>query len=276
MPSADHCLYAAHLDDGSIRHRTWLPHPIASTPLLIEDRGEKSIIVATGNRLARIDEERRIQWDVPIPQQSTGRPPLIDDTLVVGVGDGTVRGYALGDGAEKWSLNTTDKTGDYRRLLYGPWNCVVRDLGNGAALVGTVAAMFAVDAASGAARWEAKVSAMYSPPILLEDGRILAVQENKKPMLIDPTNGATKGIGDDGLISLDAGPVAVPGTALALHVSHGGILTVIDTARPSMRRLRQIGTARVHSTPALINQGWTLIVGDQDGLLRALDVSAVR
>jgi outer membrane protein assembly factor BamB len=275
VPSADQKLYALSVADGSEQWAVDLGHPVVSTPLVAAVGAQESIFVSAGDRLVRISSDGQIVWSVAIPQQSSGTPVLVGDQLVIGAGDGTARAYSARTGRERWSAELTDRDTPYQRLLYGPWNTTGLALDARTVVLGTVSELVALDARTGAERWRTPAGAMYSAPQLLADGRILAVQERVEPLLIDPAGGEATPFDRALQISLDADPVPIPGTNRFWQVSFSGVLSLLDPESLSVSSLRQVSTERIHATPALLPDSSVLLVGDQAGAVRALDVSGL-
>ncbi|MFC7375891.1 MULTISPECIES: PQQ-binding-like beta-propeller repeat protein [unclassified Brachybacterium] len=272
VPSADHHLYALSVTDGTELWRADLGLPVVSTPLATAVDGAAAVFVSAGDRLARLAADGSTVWSTAIPQQSSGRPALVGDRLVLGAGDGTARCYSARTGAEIWSAELTTRTTPYQRLLYGPWNCTVLAVDESTVVLGTVTDLFALDAATGEQRWRTAAGAMYSAPQLLEDGRILAVQERKEPLLIDAADGAATPLDRALQISLDADPIPGPSAGTWLQVSFSAVLSLLDTAAGTVTPLRQVGPDRVLAAPALLEGHGVVLVGDQAGVVRALDV----
>lgn len=307
VPSLDRSLVALDTRRGGELWRADLPERVASSPCVSIAEDGETVLVAAGPTLSRIGPDGTVVWTAPIPVQSCGRPLVVGDTVVIGAGDGTARAYALGVGAERWSAVLARRSSAFQRLLYGPWTTTVRPVGADAVLVGTVDTLHCLEAADGAVRWSTPVAAMYTPPEILDDGRILVVQERGQVAVLDPATGAPTVIGETGQVSLDAGiapvpraaaaappplvgapappgpapdaPVVAPGTVPAAgttvrwHVGAGGVLSRIDLAAATVTPLAQVTTSRVISTPVLLAQRPVLVVGDQDGGVRALDLT---
>ncbi|MFC0674655.1 outer membrane protein assembly factor BamB family protein [Brachybacterium hainanense] len=273
VPGADGALVAIDVRQGRERWRTKLDGHVTSTPHPIEVDGELGVLVSAGPQLHRLGPDGEVLWSVPIPMQSCGRPAVLGDTVVIGAGDGTVRGYSLAIGAERWTASLSDRGSAYQDLLYGPWTSTIRIIGEDAVLAGTVGTLTALSASKGEKLWSASAAAMYTPPLVLDEGTILVVQERGQAALIDPATGGLTPIGEPGEVSLDAGIVPVLGTRRAWHVSYTGVVSLIDADEASVTPLRQVTTSRVIATPAYLPDAAVLVVADQDGQVHLLDVS---
>lgn len=275
VPSLDRALVALDISRGRELWRAELPERVASAPLVTTTDGLESVLISAGPTLSRVDEAGAVMWTAPIPVQSCGRPLVLGDTVVIGAGDGTARGYSLEQGAERWVAQLAPRATAYQRLLYGPWTTTVRPIGADAVLVGTVDTLHCLAVADGTTRWRAGASAMYTPPEILDDGTVLVVQERGQAALISPDDGTITPIGEGGQVSLDAGLAPVAGTHRAWHTSLTGVLSLIDADAPAVTALHQVTTSRVIATPAYLPVPGAVVVGDQDGMVRAFDVTEV-
>ncbi|WP_420814393.1 PQQ-binding-like beta-propeller repeat protein [Jiangella ureilytica] len=126
---------------------------------------------------------------------------------------------------------------------------------------------YAVDAATGALRWQVASGCMYPPSGRTEHG-LLLVDEWGRFQLVDLATGARHWYAELGARTLNAGPVLAGGTAWVVATT--GLLAGVDVATGTIAHRLQVGPANTFSTPVVV--GGVLVVGDQDGGLHGIDL----
>jgi outer membrane protein assembly factor BamB len=148
---------------------------------------------------------------------------------------------------------------------YSGWDDVVA-LGDGVAIVGTVANSWALDAATGALRWTFPGSTLYAPTVVLDDGTALFTTELGVMSRVDLSTGATRWQNDLRVRIFNAGVVvqgsnvwaqSVDGKLIGVRLSDGGRVG-----------WRQHSLVYSFSSPAIV--GDTLVTGDQNGAVRGI------
>ncbi len=270
VPSADHYLHALRAGDGSELWATDLGGPSLAAPLVTEVDGEIRIVIVALNQAYCLDANGRTIWAVEIPVQSCGKPACDGEMVVIGAGDGRAYGLDARTGVTAWSFDTTTRTDDYRRLIYGPWTSFVTPAGNGLMLVATVTTLHALNATTGLQAWSLPGSHMYTPQLVVGE-KVLAIAERGGTTLVDAATGAVNWTGNLVPVSLDAGPVLRGDDAFLVGFS--GMLSKVNLGSGVVTQLRQVTKAQFYSTPVLAVDDTVLVVAGQDGVVHSLDIS---
>lgn len=268
VPSADHHLYALDAADGGTRWRVDLGSPALSSPAVTAVDGEEVVVVSAGDRLVSLSASGDLRWDVEIPVMSAGRPACDGDRVYAGAGDGRAYAFDARTGARLWSFSTNTRTTAYTRLIYGPWDDVVELLPGGGVLVSTVSGAWALDGATGVQRWMRRGSYIYAPSVMVDDARLLLVDELGVAALVEAATGAQVWTTRTAPRVLNAGPVLDAARSRALVAGTGGLLVSIDLTTGLATPERQLFTANTFSTPVVVDD--QLVLGAQDGVVRGV------
>lgn len=271
VPSADRHLYALGARDGKRAWRFRTPDPVLSMPLATTVDGRELVIFTAGTTLYALDARTGARvWDADLHGFFAGRVACDGERVYTGGGDGNAYAFDARTGAELWTASMTTRTTAYVRLIYGPWDDVLELLPNGTVLVSTVTSATALDRATGAVRWTVPSGALYPPSILLDDQRLLIVDEFSRFQLISPATGVATWRSEVGVRTLNAGPVIAGDRAWIVATT--GLLASLDLATGAVGNRLQLTPANTFSTPVVVDG--LLVAADQAGVVRGIALPA--
>jgi len=264
LPSADHHLYAVDAATGRLRWSYDAGAPVLSVPTLGFVEGQELITFSAGDRLITLDASSGAdRWSVVDRGFSSGQVAIDDGVVFSAAADGYARAHDLESGDQLWAYQMV--TGDaHRTALYSGWDTVVAGA-DGTVVVATVSAATALDASTGMQLWTLPGSAMYAPALIIDE-HVLVTTERGVVTLVDLASGAVRWTVDLGLRVFNAGGVLQDGTAWVVTVD-GKTIGVRVTDGAVIGAL-QHSLAYNFARPAVV--GNTLVVGDQDGVVRGL------
>ncbi|RIQ29569.1 outer membrane protein assembly factor BamB family protein [Jiangella rhizosphaerae] len=270
VPSADHRLRALAAADGVEQWSVDAGAPVLSAPLVtaLGPDSVPAVVFAAGRTLHAVDPSDGAElWRADLGGFFAGRAACDGARVYAGSGDGYAYAFDAVTGERLWRFSTTSRTNTYGRLLYGAWDDTVELLPGGLVLFATVSSTFAVDAATGALRWQVAGGCMYPPSGLTEHG-LLLVDEWGRFQLVDPATGTRRWYAELGARTLNAGPVIAGDTAWVVATT--GLLAGVDVATGIIAHRLQTGPANSFSTPVVVDG--VLVFGDQDGGLHGIDL----
>ncbi len=270
LPSADHRLHALHPDDGRTLWSTDLAAPVVCDPLVAEIGGASRVVVAAGLRMWCLDATTgTVVWQLDLPKLSAGRPATDGERVFFGCGDGA--GWCVDGSTGGLIWRTVVTSGKKAKEPQdAPWTTDVLLLA-GVAIIQTRNLAVALDQGTGALVWKMSGDFGFCTPAAVGASAIL-VEGVGTARRVDAATGTV-------LWSVPTGP-NIDNPAVLIHEGHA-ILTSsnamvyrVDVADGSVELLRHVSNAMVLSTPAVVEEEGLLIVGDQDGVVRAFDLSA--
>ncbi|NED97977.1 PQQ-binding-like beta-propeller repeat protein [Phytoactinopolyspora alkaliphila] len=268
VPSADHRLYALDAGSGEQLWSADAGDPVLSTPQPATIGQTEAVLFSAGSALHAVTSaDGAPVWSSDVGGIFAGRAACDGDLVYTGGGDGHGYAFDAASGERVWSFSVTDRTDQYGRLIYGPWDDTVELLPDGLVMFATVTTTFAVRRETGELSWQISAGCMYPPSFVAEDS-LLLVDEWGGIQLVDPRTGEAEWRTELGARALNAGPVVVGDTAWIVATT--GLLAGIDLATGEILHRWQVGPANTFSTPVIVDS--TLVLGDQDGLLRGIEL----
>ncbi|MGO1770095.1 MAG: outer membrane protein assembly factor BamB family protein, partial [Microbacterium sp.] len=265
VPSADHSLTALDAARGRVRWRADLGAPVVSQPLLVTGGRRDIVVAAAGEDLVAVDAVRgRERWRVPGRGFFAGRVAHDGDLVFSCATDGFARAHRIEDGTEAWSFPMRE--GDtHSRTLYSGWNNKLL-LAGGHVLVSSVSATWALVPATGEKAWQIDQSFMYAQTQRVGENDVLMTTEFGIMVRADARTGAVLWERDLAARVMDAGVQLHGGSAWAQSMD--GQLIQVDLGSGEEIGRSQNGLAYCFGPTALVDD--LLVIGDQDGALRAI------
>lgn len=265
VPSADHTLTALNTARGRVKWQADLGAPVVSQPLLVSD---DLIVVAAGADLVAVDAVRgRERWRVAGHGFFAGRAAHNGKLVFSCATDGFARAYRLEDGKEVWSFRMREGNA-HSLTLYSGWNNKLLMVG-GLVLVSSVSATWALDPATGEKVWQIDKSFMYAETQVIEDrDALLLTTEFGIMVRADVRTGTLRWERELNARIMEAGVQLHGGSAWAQSVD--GQLIQVDLENGEEIGRSQNGLAYCFGPTVLVED--TLVVGDQDGSLRAISL----
>jgi outer membrane protein assembly factor BamB len=238
--------------------------PVLSVPGVGTVDGKELITFSAGERMITIDAARgTTQWSIDDRGFSSGQVAIDGGIVYSATADGYARAHDLATGEQRWALPMA--TGDPHGIaLYSGWDDVVA-AGDGIVVVATVSNGLAIDATAGTQRWKLSGSTMYAPSLIIGDA-VLLTTENGVVSLVDAATGAIRWTTNLGLRVFNAGVVLQDDVAWVVSVD--GKTIGVGLADGSKVGWLQHSLVYNFGRPVVI--GNTLVVGDQNGIVRAL------
>ncbi|TDE09641.1 PQQ-binding-like beta-propeller repeat protein [Jiangella asiatica] len=268
VPSADHHVHSLAAESGADRWIVDAGAPVLCTPLVTAIGGTEAVVFSAGTTLHAVAAaDGAPLWTADLGGFFAGRAACDGERVYAGSGDGNGYAFDAATGERLWSFQTNTRPTTYGRLIYGAWDDTVELLPGGLVLFATVSMTFAVDAVTGAVRWQLAGGCMYPPSGLTPHG-LLLVDEWGRFQLVDPATGTRRWFTELGARTLNAGPVFDGDTAWVVATT--GLLAGVDVPTGAVAHRLQVGPANTFSTPVVVDG--VLVVGDQDGGLHGIDL----
>jgi outer membrane protein assembly factor BamB len=266
VPSSDHRVTALRAADGRRRWSRDLGAPVLASPLVARIDGRELAFVTAGHRLFCLaPDSGYVVWSVDNHGFFAGRAGTDGTNVYLGSGDGRFRAYSASTGAQLWEFAVTPDPAPHVRLLYGAWDQTVAVMDD-TVLASTVATTWGLDTATGTARWSLPGSVMYAPPVVLDDGSVLLIQERGKTVRVRGADGTVVWQAQIPFAVLNGGPVADDTTAWVQGAT--GQVVAVDLGTGALDRWTQLSGAYTFATPVLLDD--LLVTADQDGIVRGI------
>lgn len=268
--SADRNLYAFDARTGRRRFAYRTDGSVLGGPLVTRVADREVVFASAGDDRYAVDAATGdTLWRTAAPGFFAGRMACDGERVYAGAGDGRVYAYDAATGTAGWSFSTTTRTTAYSRLIYGPWADTIELLPDGAVLVSTVASAFALDGATGTQRWTLAGSYIYAPAVLLDGGAdVLLIDEWGVVSRVASATGAVQWRTELGVRVMNSGAAVHDGVAWVMGTT--GLLAGVDLATGAVLERFQLTSAYSHATPVVV--GSTLVVADQDGVVRGINL----
>ena len=167
-----------------------------------------------------------IAWTATVPRMFAGRAATDGERIYLGTGDGHALALDARTGGTVWSISVTTRADTYGALIYGPWDDQVAMLPDGGVVFSTVAFSLAVDPRTGAERWRVPGGYLFAEALVLDERRVLLVNEWGRVSVVDAATGA-EAWGIDAVVprAVHSSPVRDPRTGLVWLVgAQDGVL----------------------------------------------------
>jgi outer membrane protein assembly factor BamB len=225
-----------------------------------------AVLVPAGRTLYALDaRDGALLWRAETGGIVAGRPAATATTAVVGSGDGRAHAFDLATGKPRWQVVLSARENPYRTMIYGPWWTQATTLPDDRVLLSTVSGAWALNGETGVEAWRIPGGWMYHQPLLLDD-RVVLASERGEVAAVQPDTGA------------DVWRTTVPERVLGGSPAHwgdriavggvNGLVATLDPVTGAVRGSLHAGVEYVHS--GLATAGTLLVVGSQDGVVRAL------
>lgn len=270
LPSADHHLYALDVDTGQQAWSSDLGAPVMSDLSLHTVDDERVILAIAVDTLFCVGaDDGQIRWQRQLEGISRGRATCDGEQVYLGVGDGCNWAFDARTGEPVWNvLQAGGREGTYRRLIYGPWQAQRLLLPDDRILTGSRASLLCLSRTTGEQLWQRDGGFAYTFAPRMWGDQVLAIEDTGIVLLLDPATGEA---------SLEV-PSVVPymknadclvRDSTVFVTGAGGLVGAIDLDNGTARRVGQISTDYVFSSPVLSSDGSRYVVATMGGELRS-------